>query len=112
MNWTELLTAIGFANKQIIATIIKPVRKDDIYKSGRVIGFKPGVFGGGHSDYYKDKQQGDGASSYPHSFNSLDMHWIKKPKVMVEYGIFIFGKHSHFDWIDVDNCTFEIKEIK
>jgi hypothetical protein len=107
MNWTELLTAIGFSNKQIIATIIKPIRKDDVYKSGKVIGFKPGVFGGGHSDWKKDNE---GGVSVPHSFSSLDMYWKKKPKVMVTYDIFTWGKATHFDWIDVDNCTFEIKE--
>lgn len=111
MTYQELFISLGLHNKDIIATIIKPVRKDDCYKQGRVIGFKPGLYGGGFSDYRKDKQQKDGrGAAMPHSFNSFNMHWIKKPRVLIEYPCFTFGKSTHWDWIDVDNCTFEFKE--
>lgn len=111
MNWDELLSKLGLINIDIIVTIIKPVRNDDIYKTGKVIGFKPGVFGGGHSNWRKDKQKGDGAISVPHSFDSRRIHCIKKPKVLVEYNIFTFGGRTHWDWIEIDNCIFEIKTI-
>ena len=29
MNWTELLTAIGWDKYEVIATIINPVKKDE-----------------------------------------------------------------------------------
>ena len=74
MNWTELLTFIGADEKEIMATIISPVRKGDIYQKGRVTGFKSGLYGGGH---YKFKK------GVPFSFASDRMHWIKKPKVHV-----------------------------
>ena len=110
MNWTELLNAIGFTDKSIIVTIINPVRKEEVYKSGRVIGFKPGVYGGGHSNWYKDKEDRDGGGrKTSHSFSSMEMYWKKKPRVLVEYNCFIYGKSVHWDWIDVDNCIFEIK---
>ena len=110
MNYQELQSALGLVDREIIVTIIKPVRNDEVYKTGTVLGFKPGVFGGGYSDYRKDKQQKDGRGmSHPHSFSSLDMKWIKKPKVLVVYNAFTFGKSLHWDWIEVDNCEFEIK---
>jgi hypothetical protein len=110
MNYTELLQAIGLDKKEIIATIIKPVRNEEVYKTGTVIGFKPGLFGGGHSNWKKDSQQKDGRGmAQPHSFSSFDMHWIKKPKVLIVYNAFTFGKRQHWDWIEVDNCTFEIR---
>lgn len=110
MNWTEFLEATGFDKKELHVTLIKPVRNDEIYKIGRVIGFKPDVFGGGHSDWKKDKQQKDGRGmAMAHSFDSSKMHWIKKPKVLVEYNVFTFGKSTHWDWVEVDNCEFEIK---
>jgi hypothetical protein len=112
MNYTELLQSLNLSGREIIATIIKPVRNEEEYKQGRVIGFKPGIRGGGHSDYSKDSQDRDGyRGSHPHSFSSLDIRWIKKPKVLIVYSVidFMRGK-EHWDWIEVDNCTFEIKE--
>ena len=110
MTLSELRTALGMDNKDVIVHIINPIRKGDEYKSGQVIGFKPGLFGGGHSDWKKDNK--DGGVSTPHTFNSLDMHWLKKPKAMVLYNSFTWGGKMHFDWIEVDNCDFEIKETK
>lgn len=111
MNYTKLQQLLGLDKKEIIATLIKPVRIEEIYKKGKVIGFKPGVYGGGHSNWKKDKQQKDGRGmSHAHSFSTFDMHWLKKPKVLIIYDIFTFGKSQHWDWVEVDNCTFEIEE--
>lgn len=100
MDWSELLIAMNIGDADIIATLITPLRKDgDSYKSGKVVGFKPGVYGGGHSRY---------KNGVPMSFDSTKMCWKKKPKVFVAYNCFTYGKSQHTDWVDVDNCTFEI----
>ena len=104
MNLNELLIHLGLGDKKIVAHLIIPVRKGEHYKSGEVVGFKPGIFGGGHSEF-KKKREG---ISVPHTYNSLKRYWIKKPKVMIKYSIFTFGKSEHFDWVDIDNCNFEI----
>lgn len=100
MDWTELLAATQL-EKRIEVTIINPVRKDDSYKKGRMIGYKSGIIGGGHSNFKK---------GVPCSFDSSKRKWIKRPKVLVEYNCFTFGTRAkmHSDWIDIDNCTFEI----
>ena len=108
MNWNELLTAIGADDKEIIVTVINPVRKgfdidDNVYKKGKLTGFKTGVIGGGHSSW---------KGGMPQRFDSSKLRFIKKPKVHVTYEIFTYGKREHSDWIDVDNCEFEIKEKK
>ena len=96
MDWNKLLEFFNLDNIEV--TIINPVRKDEIYKTGKITGFKAGLFGGGHSNY---------KNGIPHTYNSLNRHWIRKPKVQVTYGIFDYGGSEHSDWIDVDNCTFK-----
>ncbi len=99
MDWSELLTVMQV--EQIIVTVINPIRKGDCYKTGELQGFKCGIFGGGHSRF---------KNGAPHSYDSSKRKWIRKPKVLVAYNIFTYGKSQHSDWIDVDNCTFEIKK--
>lgn len=99
MNFSELLVALNLGNSDIIVTVVKPVRKDSIYKTGKVTGYKSGLWGGGHKSW---------KNGFFQSYCSLDQHWIKKPKVHVTYNIFEWGGKEHSDWIDVDNCTFEI----
>lgn len=106
MNWNKIIKILGLEDKTLQANIINPIRKPingdvDIYSKGKVIGFKPGTLGGGHK-YKKGKLK---------SFDSLDFKWLKKPKVLVLYSIFDWGGKQHIDWIDVDNCTFELIEI-
>ena len=107
MNLSELLVQLKIMDKKIIAHLVIPVRKEEEYKSGEVIGFKPGIYGGGHSEYKKERE----GITRPHSFNGLNMYWLKKPKVMISYSCFTYGKRQHFDWVDIDNCNFEIIDI-
>lgn len=106
MNWDELLEKAKLGDK-IEVTLINPIRKEEYYKKGEMIGMKPGVYGGGHFNYKRNK---DGGPSVPHSFSSDRMHWIKKPKVLVQYNIFEYrsNKGMHSDWVNVDNCEFKI----
>jgi hypothetical protein len=99
MTIDTLFAEFGLNKREIIVTIINPVRKDPIYKKGRLAGFKAGLFGGGHYHY---------KNGVPMSYASTRRRWIKKPKVLVAYDIFTFGKSSHSDWVDVDNCTFDV----
>ena len=99
MTWDVLLDQVGLGHRDVIVTIVKPVRNGEYYKKGRLTGFKSGIWGGGHSRF-KD--------GFSHSFDSSKQHWIKKPKVHVTYDIFNWGKRCYNDWVDVDNCTFEI----
>lgn len=99
MDYGTLLDVLGFGKRDIIVTIINPVRKEEYYKEGRLVGFKSGIWGSGHSNY---------KNGFPHSFDSSKQHWIKKPKIHVAYNIFTFGGKDHSDWIDVDNCRFKI----
>ncbi len=99
MDFDQLLTLWDFENIEV--TVINPVRKDEVYKKGRLTGFKSGLYGGGHSRY---------KNGMPHEYSSLKRRWIKPPKVHVTYSIFDFGGKEHSDWIDVDNCIFEIKK--
>jgi hypothetical protein len=103
MNWNEVLKFLNIENRELVATIIEPVRKDPIYKKGKVMGFKPGIYGGGHYNYKE---------GVPMSFDSGRMRQIKKPKVLIEYNVFTYGGSSHCDWINVDNCEFEIIDVK
>lgn len=100
MNWDELLesTALG---KDVIVTVIKPLRKEEYYKAGRMTGYKSGLYGGGHSNY---------RNGVPCSYDASKRRWIKKPKVHVTYNVFTYGGKEHSDWISVDNCIFEIRE--
>lgn len=102
MTWSELLESTVFG-KEIIVTIINPVRKEEYYKSGTLHGYKAGILGGGHHRY---------KNGVPMRFESARIHWIKKPKVLVTYNVYNIypGGKQHSEWIDVDNCTFEIKE--
>jgi len=99
MNWTEFLkTPVVFGN-DIKVTILNPVRKDDWAKEGMLTGFKCGIWGGGHWNFKNGMAK---------SFSSSRMHWKKKPKVHVTYNAFEYGKSFYSDWVDVDNCDFNI----
>ncbi len=99
MNFEELLTALCLNDKNIIVTLINPKRKGDWYKSGKLVGFKSGHTVCGRSNY---------ENGMPHSLdNSRIMQWIKKPKVLVAYEYYSHGHRQ--DWINIDNCTFEIQ---
>lgn len=100
MNWMELLNATNFDKVRV--TILSPVRRGESYTQGTVQGFKAGVIGGGHKFMKKD---GEFES---HSFDSSNLKWLKKPRVFVVYDVFTFGGKQHCDWIEVDNCEFEI----
>lgn len=102
MNWDELTDTLQL--NDIRVTIIKPLRisANHEYETGMMIGFKSGIFGGGWKRRSRDGHWHEG------SFSSLKMHWIKKPKVQVAYNSFTWGKSQHSDWVEVDNCTFEI----
>ena len=95
MDFTQLSNELVLSDKTIKATLIKPIRNDDVYKTGIVMGFKPGTWGGGYSHQNRN-------------FSSLRQKWIKKPRVLVVYNCGYFMKSQHFDWVDVDNCEFEI----
>jgi hypothetical protein len=103
MEWSELLISLNLVDRDIIATIIKPIRNDEWAKSGTVTGFKSGLYGGGHSRW---------KGGMPHSFSSLRMRFIKKPRVHITYNCFEWGKKEYSDWVDVDNCTFSFKDNK
>ena len=98
MNFDEVINALGLSDKNIRATLINPLRNGEIYKYGKVIGFKAGQLSG-HSKYKK---------GIPQRFDGTKMRWIKKPKVFIAYDIFTFGKSQLTDWVDIDNCEFEI----
>ncbi len=101
LTWDELLVCM-IGDRTIIVTVINQLRKEEYYKTGRLTGFKCGIFGGGQ----KYKKRGRGFS-----YNSGDRHWVKKPKVHVTYGVLDYMKgREDSDWIDVDNCTFSIQE--
>ena len=109
MSWEELLKM--WQLDDIIVTIKEPLRKDEVYKKGRLTGFKSGLFGGGHYNFQRDKDLPN-SRSVPMSFSSTRKHWIRKPKVHVTYNIFTWGLaggKEHSDWIDIDNCTFEFE---
>ena len=98
MEWSELLDKMKL--DEIEVTIIKPTRKEESYKKGRITGFKCGIFGGGH---YKYK------NGQPMAYDSSRRHWIKKPMIHVTYPIFTYGGKEHSDWIPFDNCDFNFK---
>jgi len=98
MNWEELIQK--WQLDDIVVTIINPVRKEEWYKTGRLTGFKSGLWGGGHYNYKNGKS---------HSFDSTRVRCLKKPKVQVTYNVFTYRGKEHSDWIDFDNCEFTIK---
>lgn len=98
MDYSELSTLWQLDDIEV--TVINPIRKQDYYKTGRLTGFKYGIWGGGHSNF---------KNGIPRSYDSSKRYWKKKPKVQVTYNVFEYGRREHSDWIDVDNCTFEIK---
>lgn len=106
MDWTELLTELNLADIEIMATLIKPVRQGEWFLEGEVMGFKPGLVGGGRFNYEKDKE---GGVSVPRSYDSRRRRRLKPPRVLVRYNVFLFGKACYTDWVDVSNCTFTIK---
>jgi len=102
MNFNELLTLLNIDDLEIIVKLIKPVRKDDSYKEGRLTGFKSGIITIRKRIKFRDgelKRYSIGGSPY----------WKKKPKVQVTYNCFTWGKNEHSDWVDIDNCDFTIK---
>ena len=103
MTFDVLLSEVGLMNRDVLVTLINPLRKEKIYKQGKLTGFKSGLYGGGH---YKYK------NGVPTAFDSRRIRCIKKPKVHVTYNIFEFGGREHSDWVDVDNCKFQIIKNK
>lgn len=104
-DWNGLQEYLGSNNYEIIAYMEKPYnnRKGDIYLSGKVLGFIPGLYGGGHYNY---------RNGIPMTFDSRRMHWLKEPKVMVFYNCFEYGKKQHSDNIKISQVTkFELKFI-
>jgi hypothetical protein len=99
MTFDVLLSEVGLMNREVIVTLIKPLRQQEYYTKGRLTGFKSGLWGGGHYNY---------RNGVPMSFDSQRIRCIKKPKVHVTYDIFDFGGRMHSDWVDIDNCTFQI----
>ena len=105
MNWNELSAQLQLG--EVIVTILNPVRTGndcESYKSGKMMGFKPGTVGDGYRHIKRDGEIVGG--------HSKQQRWLKKPKVMVVYNTFEIYPHRrvYFDWIDIDNCTFEIKQ--
>jgi hypothetical protein len=99
MDYTELLKTLGL-DKEIRITIIKPVRNGDIFKEGILAGIKPGKHTGGWT-YTKAGK----------TFIASNSIYIK-PRVLVAYPTsIIYGKPKGqvTDWVDVDNCIFEIQ---
>jgi len=83
MDWNTLVETTNL--KDVVVTLIKPIRHGEYYLEGRLTGFKSGIL-------------------------NRDGNCIKKPKVHISYDIYTYGKGPHCDWVAVDNCTFEIKE--
>ena len=106
-----LFAALGLKDKRIEAVLIKPIRNGEWYLKGHVVSFKGGVWGGGHSNYKRNKANGE-THSRPYSYSSDRNHWIKKPKVHIVYSIGDFGGTMHSDWVNADNCTFNIVDWK
>lgn len=102
MDYTQLLTELNLSERSIEVKIINPIRKGDSYKSGKVVGFKAGIVGGGWK--FKNGEQ--------KSFDSSKFRWLRKPKVFIIYPIFNLIPKAKWiaDWIDVDNCEFSIVE--
>jgi hypothetical protein len=98
MTWSELLNAT-VGDREVRVEIINPVRNGEHFKNGRLMGFKPGIVGGGHSNYRKCS---------PNSYDSSKRGWKKRPRVLVCYEVFLFRKSEICDWIDVDNCKFKL----
>ena len=84
MNWTELLDQAKMGD-DIKVTLINPVRNREYFKEGSLTGFKSGTIG-------------------------IKGHWIKKPKIQVTYSVYQMypTKKCYQDWVDYDNCEFEI----
>lgn len=97
MEFSELISALGLNEKIVVATLLKPVRNGEYYKSGEVRGFKPAIIGTKVSVGFN---KGHGSASYPYV--------LKQAKVMVVYNVGTYGKTAHFDWVPVDNCSFEV----
>ncbi len=94
MNWDELLIRWDFKN--IVVIVINPVREGEIYKKGKITGFKAGLIGGG----WKFKK------GIRCSYDSSKQKFLKRPKVHVTYNIFDYFGKEHSDWIDVNNVEF------
>ena len=95
MSFENLYQEMGLNRREVLVTLINPVRKGEYYKQGKLTGFKSGIYGGGWNSKHT-------------SFDSTKMHWIKKPKVHVTYNVFEFFKGQHSDWVDIDNCVFNV----
>jgi len=99
MSFETLLLELGLNRRDVIVTLINPLRKDEYYKQGKLTGFKSGIWGGGGSKY---------KNGMARSYDSTKRRWIKKPKVHVTYNIYVWGKGHISDWVDVDNCKFSV----
>ncbi len=99
MTWDELLKQ--FPIEEIRVKIKKPLRRGEEYREGRLTGFKSGIIGGGHSKY---------KGGIPQSYDSTKRRFIRNPKVHVTYDVFEYHKTEISDWIDADNCEFEITD--
>lgn len=98
MNWKELLeTPICLGKDTIEVTFITPPRKGEYFEKGEMVGYQTGIFGGGWS-------------ANGMSFSSDRMRFLKKPKILVTYNIHQFypKKRPFLDWVDIDNCIFNI----
>lgn len=99
MDFQQLLVYLGLHNQDIHVTLVTPVRKPlhekdgGVYTRGKVIGFKPGLW---RSPRGKNTWGGPPIQ-------------VKPPRVLVQYNAFTFHKGSHSDWVDVNNCIFELK---
>lgn len=91
--------------KTIKVKVIKPIRTGDHYKHGSIIGFKCGIWGGGHFDYEKGS---------PMRFDSRRIHQLKEPKIHVQYNVYDFGGKVHSDWIPMSylEISYEPKPIE
>lgn len=104
MTYEVLLSQFGLMGRDVLVNINKPVRNGEYYQQGILSGFKCGIWGGGHSRF---------KNGVAMSYDSSKKHWIKKPKVHVTYNLYYWSNGNgkggqQSDWIDVDNCTFEI----
>lgn len=94
MKWDELLDVAKLGDT-IRVKLLVPLRGGEHFTEGTFGGFKSGILGGG----WNRKQT---------KFDSSKIHFTKKPKICVVYNICEFGKKPYMDWVDVDNCEFEI----
>jgi hypothetical protein len=99
MDFKELYEYFNLDKINVRVTLIKPIRNGEEFKTGRITGYKAGLYGGGWYNY-KD--------GVPQSFNSTRIHCKKKERIQITYGVWQFHGKELSDWVDIDNCEFEI----